>query len=209
MRISSLRRAVIVAMFFVTAATSLGAQDLGFLQQAQPQQPPQGPPMGPRQQANGQGRQMGPNQQQPGGDQISPADVQSMFDAMAVMEAEKFLGLTTEQFPSFVQKLRRLQEARGVQARKRGRLTNELRRLVNPMPQGTRIDEAAIGAKLKELDSTEAESSAMSKKALEELEVGLSPLQRARFRLLEENLERKKVDFLSKVRQPGGRGGIN
>ena len=206
MWISVIRRVCVVAVLCTACVTGAAAQDLGG---GWPQDPQGPPPQNQRQMPNGQARQMGPNQQQPGGGQISPADVQAMFDAMALNEAEKFLALTTEQFPVFVQKLRRLQDARVVQARKRGRLTNELRRLVNPMPQGNRVDEIAIAAKLKELDQTEAESMAMSKKAFDELEQGLSPRQRARFRLLEENLERKKVEFLSKVRQPGGPGDFN
>ena len=138
--------------------------------------------------------------------QISPADIQAMFDAMTVMDAERFVTLTPEQFPSFVQRLKKLQEARVLHMRRRNRAMNELRMLANP--QTGKGDDAAIDAKLKELATIEAEGQVAVRNALDALDQLLSPRQRARFRILEANIELKKLDFLSKVRQPPGRGGI-
>lgn len=139
-------------------------------------------------------------------DQISAADIQAMFDAMTVMDAERFVVLTSEQFPSFVQRLKRLQDARVLHTRRRNRAMNELRVLANPT-NGTG-DDAAIDAKLKELATIEAEGQAAVQKALDAVDQLLTPRQRARFRILEANIELKKLDFLTKVRQPAGRGGI-
>jgi len=135
----------------------------------------------------------------PPNDQISPQDIQSMFDAMAVMEAEKFVMLTPDQFPIFVQRLKRLQEARSMQFRRHNRALNELRGLANP--QSGRGDDASLDAKLKELDTIEVETSAAVAKALEAVDQMLSVRQRARFRLLEDSIEKKKLDFLTKVRR--------
>lgn len=138
------------------------------------------------------------------GDGISPADVQSMFDAMLVMDAERFIGLTPEQFPLFVQRVKKLQEAKGNQMRRHNRAFGELRAMSNP--QTGRADDASIDAKLKELEAIEVEAHAALSKALEAIDQMLTPRQRARFRLLEDNIEKKKLEFITKVRQPG-RGG--
>lgn len=143
------------------------------------------------------------------GDQISIADIQSMFDAMAVLDAEKFVALTAEQYPVFVQKLKRLQDARKQLNQRRARAINELRMMVSANPaNGKTVDDPTIDAKLKELDGFETDGRTAIGKALEDLDQLLSPRQRARFRLLEESTEKKKLDFLMKVRQQGGRGGI-
>jgi len=139
---------------------------------------------------------------------ISSADIQAMFDAMAVLEAEKFVVLTPEQYPVFVQKLKRVQDARRQLNQRRNRAMNEMRALVNPNPGTAQTaDDATIDAKLKEIDAIEAAGHDAIEKALDDLDQLLSPRQRARFRILEENTERKKLDFLTKVRQQGGRGG--
>jgi Spy/CpxP family protein refolding chaperone len=121
---------------------------------------------------------------------------------MAILDAEKFVVLTPEQYPVFVQKLKRVQDARKQLSQRRNRAMNELRGLVNPNPAtGKTVDEAAIQAKLKELDTVENDGHDAIEKALDELDQLLSPLQQARFRILEDNTERKKIDFLTKVRR--------
>jgi hypothetical protein len=150
-----------------------------------------------------------PDQGRAGGagakDNISPADVQSMFEAMTLLEADRFVMLTADQMPMFVPRLRRLQEARAQHFRRHNRAIAELRVMANP--QTGKADDATIDAKLKELDTIEAESLAAVNKAMEAIDQLLSPRQRARFRLLEENIEKKKLDFLTKVRQTGRGGG--
>lgn len=162
-----------------------GRQGQGVTPQGNPKQLPPGP---------------GPN------DQFSPAYIQQMFDTMAIMEAERFLPLTPERSPAFVQRLRRLQEARMQGNRRRGRVMNELRSLVGPQASAD-VSDSVIDAKLKELAAADADGYAGIHKALDDLDVGLSPRQRARYRMLEEQVERRKIDFLTKVRGPG-RGGF-
>jgi hypothetical protein len=128
-----------------------------------------------------------------------------MFDAMTVVEAEKFLPVPADQYAAFVVKLKRLQEARAAATRQRNRVVAELRGLVGPQARAD-VPDSLIDAKLKELAKIEADSSAAVRQAMDDLDAVLSPRQRARFRLLEENLDRKKLDMLTKVRQPGGPG---
>ncbi len=134
--------------------------------------------------------------------QVSTADIQTMFDAMTMVDAEKFVPLTPEQYPTFVQRLKRLQDARTLLNRKRNRATNELRAMVGQAAgKEVAVDDAVVDAKLKELATVENEGRAAVAKAQDDLDLLLSVRQRARFRLLEENEERKKLDFLTKVRK--------
>lgn len=165
----------------------------------------QTPPPAQGKQPGGQRAQPGGRQGQPG-DQIAPGDVEAMFEAMTVMEAERFVALTPDQFPAFVQRLKKLQEARVQRQRRHNRALAELRALSNP--QNAQADDAAIDAKLKELDAIEVESHAAIGKAMDAIDQLLSVRQRARFRVLEDNIEKKKLDFLTRVRQQGGRGGL-
>ena len=192
------RRWAVAGVAFVLCGLSVAAQGQEFA--------------GDALQGRGQAAQQGigpenPNAPRPPlqGDGISPADVQAMFDAMLVMDAERFIGISPEQFPQFVQRVKKLQEAKGMQMRRHNKAFAELRAMANP--QTGRADDAAIEAKMKELDQIEVEAHAALNKALEALDQMLTPRQRARFRLLEDNLEKKKLEFITKARQPG-RGGV-
>jgi Spy/CpxP family protein refolding chaperone len=135
-----------------------------------------------------------------------------MFDAMLITQAESFVGLTTDQFPAFVARVKRLQDTKIQQTRRFNKAFNELRQLVNtpgpgkPDDMDPKAKDAAIEAKLKELDTIDAEGDAARAKALEAVNQLLTPVQRAKYRLLEDNLEKRKMDFLIKVRQPGKGG---
>lgn len=210
------RTAGVIALMAVVSGVAASAQG-GYPPAMPPMvgdqqvpQGPQGPPNGPAR-PGGQGPQNGQPQGPNGrgnmpGDQLSPGDVQAMLEAMTLFEAERFVMLTPEQYPNFVVRLKKLQEARGMLVRRHNRAFNELRGMANP--QNGKADEATIDAKLKELDQIEVECRAAIAKALEMLDQILTPKQRARFRMLEDNMEKKKLDLLMKVRQPGGRGGV-
>lgn len=133
-------------------------------------------------------------------EQISVADVQAMFEAMALLDAEKQIPLAADQYPTFAVRLKKLQQARALHQRNHNRVLNELRRLTNP-PAGAKPDDAAIEAKFKELMTVDADGRLAVDQATEAVDQILSPTQRARFRILEDNIERKKLDFLTRVRK--------
>jgi hypothetical protein len=199
----------IVAAAVIAASAPLSAQQLpmfyeqGGRQAGRQVQPPQGPPQNP----DPMNPQNGPKNPKPN-DQMSPVYIQQMFDTMAIMEAERFLPLNNEQYPVFVQRLRRLQETRMQSNRRRTKALNELRALVGPQAQPD-VADSLIDAKLKELAAAEVEGAAAVRKALDDLEAGLTTRQRARYRLLEENVERRKIDFLTKVRGGGPGPGLD
>lgn len=168
------------ALLIAALATGATAQDV----QAQPQ--------GPR------------RQPLPGLDNsdMTPGEIQKLFDAYLVMEAQQALTLTDEQYPQFLIRLRALQETRRRNQQERGRLMGELQRLTNPRQPVARSDDAPIKERLAALQELESRTAAELRKAYTALDEVLDLRQQARFRLFEENIERRKIDLLMRARQP-------
>jgi len=124
-----------------------------------------------------------------------------MFEAYALLQAQNQLKLTDEQYADFIVRLRGLQNARRRHQQSRQRLIQDLRRLTNP--QNANTDEPAIRTALDALAREDAFAQDEITKSLAQVDEVLDVRQRARFRLLEEQLERWKLDLLSRVRRPG------
>jgi cell fate (sporulation/competence/biofilm development) regulator YlbF (YheA/YmcA/DUF963 family) len=132
----------------------------------------------------------------PAEDTVSPAEIQRLFDAYVVMQAQQALELSDEQFPRFLARVKTLQEARRRGQMQRNRMLQELRRL----SQTTGQDEA-LRAQLKALNDLDARVGAETRQALDGVDQVLDLRQQARFRLFEEQMERRKVDLLMRARQ--------
>jgi Spy/CpxP family protein refolding chaperone len=130
---------------------------------------------------------------------VSVGEIQRMFDSYALMQAEQQLQITDEQFAQFLTRFRSLQEARRRGLAERGKYLNELRRLLNA-PQ---LDEGAMREQMKALDEAEARTQAEVRKAYESINQVLDLRQQARFRVFEENMERRKLELVTKARQAG------
>jgi hypothetical protein len=129
---------------------------------------------------------------------VSPAELQRLFDAYVVMQAQQELQLTDEQYPQFLSRVKALQEARRRSAGERLRVLAQLRRLTQPQ-DGT--DDAQIRTQLKALDDLDARAAVDIRQALDALNQVLDVRQQARFRLFEEQMERRKVELLMRARQ--------
>jgi cell fate (sporulation/competence/biofilm development) regulator YlbF (YheA/YmcA/DUF963 family) len=129
-------------------------------------------------------------------DGVTPAEIQRLFDAYVVMQAQKELELSDEQFPRFLARVKTLQEVRRRGQMQRGRLLQELRRL----SQATGQDEA-LRTQLKALNDLDARVQTEVHQALDGVDQVLDLRQQARFRLFEEQMERRKVDLLMRARQ--------
>ena len=162
---------------------------------AQQGPPPQGPP--PEQ--PGQGPAPDPGS-------MSPGEIQKLFDAYIVVEAQRALELTDAQYPQFIAKLRVLQDTRRRNQQERMQLMQRLMRMT--APRAPQIDNNQIEAVLKNLQELESRTAADARKAYDDLDQVLDVRQRARFRVLEEQVERRKIELLTRARQqnrPNGR----
>jgi hypothetical protein len=128
---------------------------------------------------------------------VSPAEIQRLFDAYVVMQAQTELQLNDEQYPRFLTRVRALQEARRRGLFERGRILQELRRLSAARP----IDETQTRAALRRLAEHDSRTAAAVLQAIDSVDQVLDLRQQARFRIFEEQMERRKVDLLLRARQ--------
>jgi len=181
-----MRRLPLFAIAFVAVTTlALPTAALGQEFQAQPQGPP---PQGG-----------GPLPGLDNGD-MTPGEIQKLFDAYLVMEAQQALQLSEQQYPQFLSRLRTLQETRRKNQQERNQLMNQLQRLTNPRAQ-VRGDEAMIKERLTGLQELESRNAAEMRKAYNALDEVLDVRQQARFRVFEEQIERRKIELLMRARQ--------
>ena len=151
----------------------------------------QEPPVRP---ARGQGSAQRPALP-PVGRGMNAMQLQQHLDAFALIQAEQQLKLSTEQYAVFAPKLIRMQTVRRRMLQARRRLLNELNQLLTAQ---TTSDEA-ITEKTKAFDDVNRQGNDELIRAYQDLDSSLTPWQRGRFRLLEEQMERRKLELLTKI----------
>jgi len=132
-----------------------------------------------------------------GAEGVSPGEIQRLFDAYVVMQAQEELQLTDEQYPKFLTRVKALQAARQRGLVDRGRIVQDLRRLSGANP----IDETQAKNQLKALADVDARTATEVRDALSGIDQVLDLRQQVRFRIFEEQMERRKVDLLMRARQ--------
>lgn len=153
-----------------------------------------------------QKRPAGRGGQRPGmppGGELNLQTVQNLVDAWALVQAEKDLELSNEQYPDFVARMTRLNNARRRFMMERQRLIRELRASVMT-PAENRPEDAALTEKVRSLDDLNQKAAQEVRRLAQEVDGVLTPYQRARFRIFEEQIERQKIDML--IRARAGRG---
>lgn len=133
-------------------------------------------------------------------DDMSPMQVHQLFDAMLVMQAQDALALSDPQYAQFVTRLRVLQDARRRNQQDRVRLMGELQKLSNPRNPKP-VDQSELTRRLSALQELESRQAADLRRAYDGIDEMLNPLQQARFRVLEEQIERRKLELVGRARQ--------
>jgi hypothetical protein len=142
------------------------------------------------------GRGMGRGQMPPGG--ITPREIQAQFDAYMIAQAETALQISEEQYPQFVRRVRALQAVRRDARIARNRL---LAQLGAALRNREAVDEARLNAAMRALDEQERTAVLEIQKAFAGIDELLTPWQRGRFRVLEDQLQQKMMDMLVRARQ--------
>jgi hypothetical protein len=163
------------AVISVISAASLGAQ-------------------GTQQRPGRQGRQAPALADDPG---VTPVEIQRMFDAYALVQAQDQLRLNDEQYGRFLGRFKTLQDIRRRALQEHTRLIVELRRL---LMQG-QPDEAQLKDRMQALQDVETRAIAEVKKAYEAIDQALDVRQQANFRVFEEQMERRKIELITRARQ--------
>ena len=131
---------------------------------------------------------------------LSPGEIQRLFDAYLIVEAQRALDLTDQQYPQFLIRLKALQDTRRRTTQERNQLMQQLQRMTNPR-QPTQGTDAQIKERLAALQEVEARTAAEMRKAYNALDEVLELRQQARFRVFEEQIERRKIELLMRARQ--------
>jgi DNA repair ATPase RecN len=132
--------------------------------------------------------------------EMRPAEIQKLFDAYLVIEAQQALQLSDQQYPQFLTRLRTLQDTRRRTMQERNQLMGQLQRITNPrLPKPA--DESEIKTRLTALQELESRTAAEMRKAYNALDEVLDVRQQGRFRVLEEQIERRKIELLIRARQ--------
>jgi hypothetical protein len=136
---------------------------------------------------------------------LPPPVLADMMDTYAIVQAKQALSIDDDKYATFAARLKKLQDIRRRNQRMRIRIVQELRRLAGdpkaaePVP----VDESAIKAQLTALREHDARAAAELRQAYDSLDEILDPRQQARFRVFEEQIERRKLDLI--VRATRGR----
>ena len=137
----------------------------------------------------------GPRAQQGGpGDEAA-----KMVDAYIMSNLQESLGLTDEQFVKLLPLVKRLQSERRASMQGRRRAVRELRQLLE---SGT-ATEAQVAEQLREVKREEVEGPERVRKTTEGIDGALTPLQQAKFRVLESDVERRIREIIGQARRQG------
>jgi hypothetical protein len=128
---------------------------------------------------------------------LGQGEVLRLLDAYAVVQAQEMLGLDDAQYPRFVSRFKELLDVRRRGQLRRGQLLREL----NQLTRDTGATDDAIRRKLAELDQHDDAARQDVAKSVAGVDDVLTMKQRARFRVFEEQMERRKLELMSRARQ--------
>ena len=128
---------------------------------------------------------------------VAPSEIQRLFDAYVIMQAQQALQLTDEQYPKFLGRVKALQSARQRGLAARVRILREIRRLSD----AASVDDTQARAQIQALADLDVRTESEVRDALAGVDEVLDVRQQLRFRLFEEQMERRKVELLMRARQ--------
>lgn len=128
---------------------------------------------------------------------VTPAEIQRMFDAYALLQAQDQLKVTDEQYTRFLGRFKALQDIRRKALQEHTRLVVELRRL---LMEG-QPDETQLKDRLQALEEVDTRARVDIKKAYDAIDQVLDVRQQAKFRVFEEAMERRKLELVTRARQ--------
>jgi len=141
----------------------------------------------------GQAPRGGPGDDVPG---ITPFELQRLFDSYALLQAQDFLKISDEQYGRFLPRFKALQDRRRQGLQQRTRVLNVIRRLLDELQSDGQLRDA-----LKQLEDIEERAAAETRMAQDAVDQVLDVPQQAKFRIFEEQMERRKLELVTRARQ--------
>lgn len=135
----------------------------------------------------------------PLGEGPTPAEVQRLFDQFEMVQAQRSLDMTDEEFAMVGARLLRMQTMRRRHEVQRRTILRNLRVAIDS--GAVESDEAGVTAMLAEFNGLGVRQAQEMRRAQQAIDSVLTVRQRAAFRLFQERFERQKLDLLIRVRQ--------
>jgi hypothetical protein len=132
-------------------------------------------------------------------DRLEIAELQRLFDAYTVMQVQDALQLDDAQFGQFLPRLKALQQTRRLNEQARSQIVAELGRLTAPSVAA--VDDAAVRERLRALQELEGRAAAELRRAYDAIDQQLDIRRQARFRVFEQNMERRKLQLMLRARR--------
>jgi hypothetical protein len=150
-------------------------------------------------------------------DALPPPVLADMMDTYAIVQAKQALSIDDDKYATFAARLKKLQDIRRRNQRTRIRIVQELRRLTDPRvadpktgdqktAESQTVDEGAIKTQLAALREHDVRAATELRQAYDSLDEILDARQQARFRVFEEQIERRKLDLIVRATRERGRG---
>jgi Spy/CpxP family protein refolding chaperone len=150
----------------------------------------------------GNARALAQEERAPGAERPARTEAFKMVDAYVMANLQESLGLTDEQFTKAVPLVQKLQSERREYYLERTRKLREMRRLLH---RGG-APEAQVLELLEQLKALDANGPAQTRKNLDALDAVLTPMQQAKFRVLELAVEQRMRELVNRARpRAGGR----
>ena len=128
---------------------------------------------------------------------MTPLEIQRLFEAFELVRAQEMLDLSEEQYPEFVARFKVLQDTRRTGQQERQRRLRELQRMSNQAG----ADESTLAEELVALDAHDREVAQRQRDAIAEIDTLLNIRQQVRFRMFEQAMERRRVELLMRARR--------
>jgi Spy/CpxP family protein refolding chaperone len=124
-------------------------------------------------------------------------EVFKMVDAYLISNLQESLGLSDEQFVKLLPLVKRLQTERRALVQKRIQTLMAMRRLVG----GGAVNDARVTELMKELRALETEEPVIVRRHMDAIDAELTPVQQAKFRILEVEVERRIRELSAQIRR--------
>jgi hypothetical protein len=128
---------------------------------------------------------------------VTPVELQRMFDAYSIVQAQEFLKIGDDQYAKFLPRFKALLDIRRQTLQQRTRVLNVVRRLL----MDAQPDEGMLRDALKQLQDIDSRGEADARKAYDAIDQVLDLRQQAKFRVFEEQMERRKLELVTRARQ--------
>ena len=123
------------------------------------------------------------------------ASDEQLLDAYSIVQAQEFLKIGDEQYARFLPRFKALLDTRRQTLQQHTRVLNVIRRLL----MEAQPDEGMLRDALKQLQEIDTRGEADARRAYDAIDQVLDLRQQAKFRVFEEQMERRKLELVAQA----------